>query len=217
MTIKLAQKCPYIRVFSSNNGFILKYVTQIVKTNTFSLFKQFQWYVHPIYLFISKHSGCPTVATIALVLYKASRTSYKPPTNLQQNSNKLPTNLQSSFQHGVPFHPPDKTLFYAPWNMKLALKKFHIILGSCNPFLSSRWSHPLGWVVLRPLAQALLPLRLQIRSCKYCQYWLWKNRYQVSYKKKCWGRSWSIRTFPCKYQDGRYWLWKNQNHLPHKK
>ena len=138
------------------------------------------------------------------------QTSNKPATKHQQTCNKTPTNLQSSFQHGVPFHPPYKTLLHRSWSMKLALKKFHIILGSCNPFLSSRWSHPLGWVVPWLLAQALRP-------CKYCQYWLWKNRYQVSYKKKCWGRSWSIRTFPCKYQDGRYWLWKNQNHLPHKK
>jgi len=143
-----------------------------------NIYQRFQWYVHPIYLFISKHSGCPTVATVPLVLYKASRTSYKPPTNLQQNSNKLPTNLQSSFQHGLSFHPPEKTLLHATWNMKLALKKFHIILGSCNPFCSSRWSHPLG--VLWLLAQVLPPCWYPIRTCKYCQYWLWKNRYQVS-------------------------------------
>ena len=106
------------------------------------------------------------------------QTSNKPLTNLQQNPYKLPTSLQSSFQHGVSFHPTYKTLLHAPWNMKLALKKFHIILGSCNPFCSSRWSHPLG--VLWLLAQVLPPCWYPIRTCKYCQYWLWKNRHQVS-------------------------------------
>ena len=81
----------YPNLFLSNNAFILEYVTQIFFF--LNIYQRFSWYVHPIYLFIS---GCPTVATIPLVLYKVSRTSYKPPTNLQQTSNKPATNLQQT-------------------------------------------------------------------------------------------------------------------------
>jgi len=76
--------------------FILKYVTKLVKTNYFP----FQIFLHDYntpyllyYLFITKHSGSPT---IALFLYKAKTTSYKPQTDLEQTSNKPWTNLQQT-------------------------------------------------------------------------------------------------------------------------
>ena len=117
LKIKVAQNMPICPSFFIKYCFYIG-VSNITSQNKYfflNIYQRFQWYVHPIYLFISKLYGCPTVATVALVL----QTSNKPATKLQQTSNKLPTSLQSSFQHSVPFHPPYKTLLHGPWSIYL--------------------------------------------------------------------------------------------------